>query len=445
MSVEIRILSGSLAGRVKHFEQSVVVVGRHGGCDLRFDPEKDIDVSSRHAEIRLTSGRYFVHDNNSTNGTFVNDKKMDAGASVELKHGDKITFGAGGPETEIRLPDGIAANAKTPSTEVRVAMAVKEQTAGLKRMMIATLLLIVVGGGGALYYAKHQSSQRVEELNKILAANDSMRIQLQSGMARSGDTTLANDINRRMAELRRRLAAASSGDERGRIQREIEEAERQLRRMVSMDLPTIFTRNSGAVAILIAEIAGQPAAGTAFAITKDGLLVTNRHNVRDSLGRLPTRIAVKFTNTRDWLPAHVVKVSDHPDEDLALIQMDRGSPFPVVEGVSANAADASEGMSVATIGYPLGYDTPMEGEGNDFMAKSTLNPGTVSKKTSSVLQIDSYATHGSSGSPVFSRRGLVVGIVYGGQRDAGGKIVYAVPPERIAAFIPEKHKSVVRD
>ncbi len=443
MSVEIRILSGSLAGRVKHFEQSVIVVGRHGGADLRFDVEKDLDVSSRHAEIRLTNGRYFVHDNKSTNGTFVNGTKLAAGAAVELKHADKITFGEGGPETEVRIPQAASGGAKVPSTEVRVAIAVKQQTAGLKRMMVAALVLLVVGTGAALLYGKRTSSQRIEELNKILAANDSIFIQLQSGMARSGDTTLASLIQQKVTDLRTRLTGATSDDERASLEREIQDAELQLRRMAAMDLPTIFARNSGAVAILIAEIGGKSYAGSAFGITKDGLLITNRHNVRDTLGRAPTRIAIKFTNTRDWLPASVVKVSN--DDDLAIIQMDRGGPFPVVVGVSANATDASEGMAVATIGYPLGYDTPMEGEGNDFIAKSTLNPGTVSKKTSSVLQIDSYATHGSSGSPVFSRRGLVVGIVYGGQRDAGGKIVYAVPPERIAAFIPAQYKAIVRD
>ena len=119
-------------------------------------------------------------------------------------------------------------------------------------------------------------------------------------------------------------------------------------------------------------------------------------------------------------------------------------PFPVVEGFS-NGSEATEGTSVTTIGYPLGYDTPMEGEGNDFEAKSTLNPGTVSKKTSSVLQIDSFAAHGSSGSPVFSTRGLVVGVVYGGQADAGGKIVYAVPAEKLIAFLPEEQRNLVRN
>jgi S1-C subfamily serine protease len=118
----------------------------------------------------------------------------------------------------------------------------------------------------------------------------------------------------------------------------------------------------------------------------------------------------------------------------------------VVTGVSSSTSDAAEGMSLVSIGYPLGYDTPQEGKDlNDFMAKSTLNPGTVSKKTTSVLQIDSYATHGSSGSPVFSNRGHVVGLIYGGAREAGGKIVYAVPAEKVAAFVPANLRSIVKN
>jgi S1-C subfamily serine protease len=124
--------------------------------------------------------------------------------------------------------------------------------------------------------------------------------------------------------------------------------------------------------------------------------------------------------------------------------MDQGGPYPVVAGLSSGATDASEGMSVVAIGFPLGYDTPMEGEGNDFIAKSSLNPGTVSKRTSSVLQISSYAAHGSSGSPVFSARGYVVGVVYGGPREGNGAIVYAVPPDRLAAFVAPEHRSILK-
>ena len=394
--LEIRILSGARAGQVDRFDKPVIAVGRKATADLRFSPEQDLDVSSQHAEIRLEAGHYVVKDTGSTNGTFVNGKRVDAGASVELHDGDTVQFGAKGPETRVTIPSA----ERKASTEVRVAAAVKQQTAALKRVMIGGIAVVVLGMGVAYFVGARRSA---EPLNKQLP--DSMRPVLQGGG--TGDTTVLN--------------------------------------RVQMDLPAIHTRNAPAVALLVSEINGKPFAGTGFSITAEGLLVTNRHNVRDEAGNAATRIAVKFVNTKDWLPAKVVKVSDIANEDLALVQLEREGPFPAVEGLSSGAKDASEGNSVVTIGFPLGYDTPMEGEGNDFVAKSTLNPGTVSKRTSTVLQIDSYAAHGSSGSPVFNARGLVVGVVWGGPPEGAGRIVYAVPPDRLAAFIPPELKAIVKD
>src|SRR6185503_9874077 len=152
MPVEIRILTGARAGQVEKFDQSVVVVGRHANTDLRFDPQGDLDVSGRHAEIRAAEGQYVIHDASKTNGTFVNGKKL--APSRVLESGDKIQFGAKGPEVEIvfsRVSTGGPIK-PTPrgnaNTEQRVALAVKEQTKGLKRLVIAAVVLAVIGGVG---------------------------------------------------------------------------------------------------------------------------------------------------------------------------------------------------------------------------------------------------------------------------------------------------------
>ena len=52
MRVELRITRGSRAGQRELFDKSVISIGRHPLNDLRFDPERDPDASSRHAEIR---------------------------------------------------------------------------------------------------------------------------------------------------------------------------------------------------------------------------------------------------------------------------------------------------------------------------------------------------------------------------------------------------------
>lgn len=447
MPLDVRILTGARAGQALRFDKGVIVVGRHAVSDLRFDPEKDLDVSGRHAEIRNLSEVYTLHDTGSTNGTFVNGTRVEGSEGVQLNDGDRLQFGRSGPEVSIAMSPARPSSTARPTkgnTEQRIAVAVKQQTAGLKRFLYAAIVLLSVGVGGAFVYGRRESAQRVEELRKLLAMNDSVAAVLQGGMRQAGDTALMNAVEGRLRELRARLPSSTSDAERDEIAAEIASNERQLRRMVQMDLPTIHARNAPAVAILVSEIGGVPFAGSGFAITPGGVMVTNRHNVRNDKGEMSSRIAVKFTNTREWLPARVVRVSDDPETDLALIQVDRGGTYPVVEGIGTGNAEVVEGVSVVTIGFPLGYDTPMEGVGNDFLAKSSLNPGTVSKKTSSVLQIDSYAAHGSSGSPVFDARGRVIGVVWGGPQGGGGRIVYAVTPEKLAAFIAAGDRTTAR-
>jgi pSer/pThr/pTyr-binding forkhead associated (FHA) protein len=76
MALEIRIMTGARAGQVVHLDTPLVTVGRQAGMDVRFDAQKDLDVSGRHAEIRLADGAYTLQDLGSTNGTFVNGEQL---------------------------------------------------------------------------------------------------------------------------------------------------------------------------------------------------------------------------------------------------------------------------------------------------------------------------------------------------------------------------------
>jgi S1-C subfamily serine protease len=164
------------------------------------------------------------------------------------------------------------------------------------------------------------------------------------------------------------------------------------------------------------------------------LIVTNRHVVTDTGNTRASKISVKFANTREWRHAHLVKLDDNAEVDLALIQIDEPGVYPAVHGV-ARSVDTPVGAAIATIGFPLGTDTPMEGNGNNFAAKTSLTIGTVSKSVTAVLQIDAFASHGSSGSPVVDSHGHVIGVVWGGPPNAAGRIVYAVPADKISALL----------
>jgi len=463
VALEIRILGGARAGQREVFEKSVIAVGRHPLSDLRFDPDKDLDVSTKHAEIRGVDGRYTIYDNTSTNGTFVNGQRVLPDRA--LRDGDRITFGEHGPQAEIHIvadtaaadPAAIRVAHESPargvgaapamerprrSTTERIAIAVQEHTSRLTRLLIVAVVVLGAGIGVAFWLGHRAAEEQVNELRVMLAQNETASAALNTRMQAMADTTFGLGMERRSAALRARIAStpAESGDALDSIRSALQ-AQHAL---VTMDVPSINARNAPAVAILYSEMDGHAFAGTTFAITSGGLLVTNRHNVQNADGVKATRLAVTFRDTKDVLPAHVVKVSDDPDVDLALVQIDRPGPFPVVQGISAGESAAPEGAPVVTIGFPLATDLPMEGSGASLIAKTTLDPGTVSKRVSTVLQIDSYATHGSSGSPVFNARGRVVGVVYGGPAEAAGRIVYAVPADKLAAFLPADAKGVLK-
>ena len=79
---------------------------------------------------------------------------------------------------------------------------------------------------------------------------------------------------------------------------------------------------------------------------------------------------------------------------------------------------------------------PMECIGeNGVIADPTLTVGTVSKALANVVQVDGYGAPGSSGSPIFDRTGRVAAVLYGGNRESQGKIIYAVPASQIIAYL----------
>ncbi len=471
MPIELRVLSGARSGARQRFDKSVIAIGRHPMSDLQFDPERDLDVSARHAEIRGIDSRYTIYDSGSTNGTFVNGERI--GSQHELLDGDVVAFGEHGPRLEVRVidaaghatgggagapatrlntPDAAMRAASAPSraarpagarstTAERVAIAVQEHTRGLQRMLAAAIVILGVGVGFAYWLGHRESRRQVDELMTILAQNESTSAKLQTQLERIGASGYAEAIKQHDATLRSKV------ESKPRSPRDIQALKDELRvskvvqqGLALMDLSKISDSNDAAVAFLVSELDGKPFGGTAFGITRGGLMVTNRHNVRSDEGNAPTRIAVKFANTDRYLHARVVKVSSDSSVDLALVQIEESGTYPVVSGVNATMVGIRAGSPVVTIGFPHSLDTPQDGE----TVKTSLEGGMVSKRLASLLQIDSYAGHGSSGSPIFDVNGYVVGVLFGGAAESQGRIVYAVPADKLAAFLPVEARAILR-
>jgi len=453
-TIELRILTGSGggAGAWTRFEQPVVTVGRHPGSDVHFDPDVELDVSARHAELRASDlGGWTVYDLHSTNGTFVNGDRV--ADHRRLFTGDVISFGKRGPRAEVRVPDvpratpasGAAATAPARSdTGVRIARAVEAETASLKRLFALALGAVVVIGGVAFALWQQRTSARERELLTLIARSESVSVPLLQTIAamQARDSQFSRLLAQRDSVLARELttgrqlmqSSRGASPEAVTLLSQRVALETRLRQAITqMDFPRVHDLNDAAVAMVVSDLDGVYVAGTAFAVAPNGLLVTNKHILRTKDGKPPRRIAVLFANTTDWREAQLVRLGD--DADLALIQTTGATVVPVVAGVSRAGLDTRVGSPVASIGYPYAVDTPMEGTGLAVRARTTTTAGTVSKRIPEVLQIDSYAGRGSSGSPVFDVHGNVVGVIYGGEAESQGRIVYAVPAERLAAFL----------
>jgi pSer/pThr/pTyr-binding forkhead associated (FHA) protein len=90
----LRITRGPGAGASYPLSESTATsIGRAKANDIMLE---DVSISSQHCRVRPENGRFVVHDLQSTNGTFVNDRRVTAQALTE---GDVIQVG----ETALQL------------------------------------------------------------------------------------------------------------------------------------------------------------------------------------------------------------------------------------------------------------------------------------------------------------------------------------------------------
>jgi diguanylate cyclase (GGDEF)-like protein len=91
----VSVVSGLDAGRIVPLEGASLVMGRGDESDLQLD---DVEVSRLHARIvRGSGGSFHLEDLGSTNGTFVNTRRVTV---APLTDGDRIQLG---PRTLVRF------------------------------------------------------------------------------------------------------------------------------------------------------------------------------------------------------------------------------------------------------------------------------------------------------------------------------------------------------
>jgi S1-C subfamily serine protease len=460
MRIEFEIVSGARAGVRKAFEKSYVALGRDTLSDVRFDPEADLDASTKHAAVLQSGDGYVVRDLGSRNGTFVNGQRI--AADTLLADGDVIRCGGHGPEARVRIvkakeaaeqvlakvaapppprpgtpavprkgPPATAPHAKPAGpSATSVLRAEVKASATRYRAVLVTLGIIVVGAAAVLVWQGTQARKQTERLGSVVDSLGRQIANLESAkaLADSEATRLQREIQRAAGDPTRLTTLRAQYTTVQRRQRDIQTAQ-------GVDYRGIVAANHPATALLFVQFpdSTQMWTGTGFCVSRDGLMLTNRHVVVNDRGEWPLRIAVQFSGSREILPGRLVRVA--PDADIAVLQVESAGPFPVVQGLAPDSA-VQAGDPIALIGFPLGADLPMGGTQESPVAHATLATGTVSRVLGdSLLQLDAFSGTGASGSPILNRNGRVIGIEFGGAREAGGRIIFGLPIRRAAALL----------
>ena len=350
-------------------------------------------VSSHHAEVIQDGDQYLLRDLGSTNGTMINGRRV---VVSELAHGDLIEFGAGGPllrfgiersQTEDQIETGVAnlEHHRKPSTSsLRLSVSSKHAVAGSRNntTLIAALVAAMLLGG----------------IGGIVA----------SSRLRAHSMSFAE-----IAELNRPAVVL--------IRTEFE-----------------LLDSNGQVTTTEART------GSGFILNKSGLIVTNRHVIRDwdykipppgITGRITKLEAILPHHTLDdAVPAEVFKLGPDASVDVAVLRINSISR-DFVHGLEPDLSQTNPGDEVVVIGYPLGLDLLQWTK--NTTADPSLSTGTVSRVGTDFIQLNLRAYHGNSGGPVFNREGQVIGILTG---NFGGaqEIAVCTPISAALALVKEE-------
>ncbi|HUD18929.1 MAG TPA: trypsin-like peptidase domain-containing protein [Patescibacteria group bacterium] len=160
--------------------------------------------------------------------------------------------------------------------------------------------------------------------------------------------------------------------------------------------------------------------GSGFVVASDGLIVTNKHVVADTLGKY--RIITKDNKTYD-----VTKIYRDPVNDLAILKIN-ASGLPVVE--MGDSSKIQVGQLAIAIGTALGEfrntvtTGVVSGIGRGITAGSPLEG--AAEKLDNVIQTSAAINPGNSGGPLLNSSGQVVGVNTAVSQE-GQNIGFALP------------------
>lgn len=169
--------------------------------------------------------------------------------------------------------------------------------------------------------------------------------------------------------------------------------------------------------------------GTGVVIVDKGVILTNLHVVFGA-----KRVQVVFA---DGLESDATVTGTQPENDLAVLQAHK-IPDDLVAATMRSTADLAIGDQVVAVGYPFGIGPSASAGVVSGLRREFFSPN-GKRLLTNLIQFDAAANPGSSGGPLVTARGEVVGIVTAilnptNQRFFVG-IGFAVPIENAAAAV----------
>lgn len=425
LRAELRVLSGARAGHVERLQTQTLRLGRAADAELRFDPERDREVSALHATLTLENGAWWLRDAQSTNGTFVNGQRIEQ--PTALRNGDRLTIGRGGPELEFVIPSA------TPSGRTQELHVVRGRARRWQVAAVLSALALTAVIAALLLWSRGERRAWERERRALLAARDSVLAATDATVGRlQGQMDgLADALRAAQGEVRRIAERLErDGKQAPQLQAELKGAIAELnsqRSAAAIDYETIRRGNEKAVAKLYAESAsGALTAGTAFAVRSDATLLTNRHLVQDEDGTHARRIAIQFALSDQVWPARILHIDQ--ENDLALIKVDAiVGGVPTVQAFSDGSNPPRAGTPMLSIGFPLGGESIPSDRVGKTIIKPLIGAAVVASVGPKEMEALGYGATGSSGSPLFDGSGAVVGVVLGGRSEAGKHYLVAIP------------------
>jgi serine protease Do len=164
--------------------------------------------------------------------------------------------------------------------------------------------------------------------------------------------------------------------------------------------------------------------GSGFIISKDGLIVTNKHVVSDTAGKYQII-------TSDDKKYDVQKIYRDPLNDLAIVKIDPGQNSSSLQPIElGDSSHLQVGQSVVAIGTALGEfrntvtTGVISGLSRGITAGSPFE-GSV-ERLDNVIQTDAAINPGNSGGPLLNSAGQVIGINTAVSQ-SGQNIGFAIP------------------